>query len=102
MKQFMVVHRDPGMTWDRVEQNWSKLAHVQAATWLRTYYNAENNTRYCLWLAPGEDVLIKVFTDFKISWRSIMEVKETIPDMWAKSYRDRMEAEESAEVVREL
>jgi len=102
MKQFMVVHRDPGMSWDKVEENWSKMAYVESATWLRTYYNMENNTRYCLWLAPGEDVLIKVFSSCKISWRSIMEVQETIPDIWAKEYRDRMEAAEKAEEVREL
>ncbi|MBI5063768.1 MAG: DUF4242 domain-containing protein [Deltaproteobacteria bacterium] len=102
LKKFMVVHRDPGMSWDKVEENWSKMAEIESATWLRTFYNVENNTRYCLWLAPGEDVLMKIFSGFKIAWRSILEVEETIPDIWARKYRDQMEAEEKEENVREL
>lgn len=28
MKSFLVVHRDPRMPWERVEENWSKLVDL--------------------------------------------------------------------------
>jgi hypothetical protein len=86
MKNFMVVHRDPDISWDKVEENWSRMLDFEQATWLRTYYNKERGFRLCLWLAPNEEELKKIFTDLQNSWESIMEVEETIPDIWAKKH----------------
>jgi hypothetical protein len=94
MKNFMVVHRDPQVPWQKVEENWSKMVDLEPATWLRTYYNVNEKLRFCLWLAPNEEALIKIFADFQIRWESISEVEETIPDIWSKKYRALTEAEE--------
>jgi len=32
MQKFMVVHRDPNISWDKVEENWSKMVSVEPAT----------------------------------------------------------------------
>ena len=61
--KYMVVHRDPTIPWSKVEQNWGKLANVESATWVRTCYNKEKGVRYCIWLAPNEKDLQKVFTE---------------------------------------
>ena len=94
MKSYMVVHRDPDVSWEKVEENWSKMVDLEPATWLRTYYNMDEKVRFCLWLAPNEEVLKKIFSDFQIRWDSILTVKETIPDIWARKYRADMEEEE--------
>lgn len=94
MKNYMAVHRDPKVSWEKVEENWSKMVDVEPATWLRTYFNVEEKVRFCLWLAPNEEALKKIFADFQISWEYILEVEETIPDIWAKKYRAQIEAEE--------
>jgi hypothetical protein len=46
MKNFMVVHRDPEVSWDKIEENWSKMVDLEPATWLRTYYNMDEKVRY--------------------------------------------------------
>jgi hypothetical protein len=94
MKNFMVVHRDPEISWDKVEENWSKMVDLEPATWLRTYFNVDEKVRFCLWLAPNEEVLKEIFADFQIRWESILEVEETIPDIWARKYQEQMEAED--------
>lgn len=94
MKNFMVVHRDPDVSWGKVEENWSKMVDLEPATWLRTYFNVDEKVRFCLWRAPNEEVLKKIFADFQISWESILEVEETIPDIWARKYQAQMEAED--------
>ena len=100
MKNYMVVHRDPQVSWDVIEKNWSKMVDLEPATWLRTYYNMDEKVRFCMWLAPNEGALKKIFADFKISWESILEVKETIPDIWAREYREQMEAEEREDIAK--
>lgn len=94
MKNFMVVHRDPDVSWDKVEENWTKMVDLEPATWLRTYYNVDEKVRFCLWLAPNKEALEKIFADFHIRWESILEVEETIPDIWAKKYLAQMEEED--------
>lgn len=93
-KIYMVVHRDPDISWDKVEKNWSKMVDLEPATWLRTYYNMDEKVRFCMWMAPNKEALKKIFADFQIRWESILEVEETIPDIWAKRYRAQAEAEE--------
>jgi len=100
MKNFMVVHRDPQVSWEKVEENWSKMVDLEPATWLRTYFNVDEKVRYCLWRAPDEETLKKIFADFKIRWESILEVKETIPDIWAREYQAQMEAEEREDIAK--
>ena len=99
MKNFMVVHEDPQVSWEKVEENWSRMVDLEPATWLRTYFNVDEKVRYCLWRAPDKEMLEKIFADFKISWKSILEVKETIPDIWDREYRARMEAEEKEDLA---
>ena len=99
MKNFMVVHRDPDVSWDKVEENWSKMVDLEPATWLRTYYNMDEKVRFCLWRAPDEDELKKIFADFQIRWESILAVEETIPDIWARKYQEKMEEEEKEDTV---
>jgi hypothetical protein len=99
MKSFMVVHKDPRVSWDKVEENWSRIVDLEQATWLRTYYNLQEKVRFCLWLSPNEEILKKIFSDFQIAWESILEVEETIPDIWAKKYRAQMEAEEKEDTA---
>jgi hypothetical protein len=90
----MVVHKDPNVSWEKVEENWSRMADLEPATWIRTYFNMDRKVRYCLWLAPDENVLKEIFSEFRITWESILEVKETVSDIWAKKYRQQTEAEE--------
>ena len=39
MKKFMAVHKEPELSWEIVEDNWRKLAQVETAEWVKTYYN---------------------------------------------------------------
>jgi hypothetical protein len=94
IKNYMVVHRDPQVPWEKVEENWSRMVDLEPATWIRTFYNMDEKVRYCLWQAPNEDILKKIFSEFSITWESILEVKETVPDIWEKKYREQMEAED--------
>ncbi|MDA8402653.1 MAG: DUF4242 domain-containing protein [Desulfobacteraceae bacterium] len=102
MQKFMVVHRDPHVSWDTVEENWSKMVSVEPATWIRTYFNADEKVRYCLWLAPDADELKKIFSEFHVSYESILRVEETVPDIWERQYAEQMEAEERADTIAEF
>jgi hypothetical protein len=100
MRKYMVVHQDPTVPWDKVEDNWRKLANVEAAIWVRTCYNKEKGVRYCVWMAPNERELKKVFSDLDISWESMIEVEETVPDLWGKrKWKEHLEAEAEASTL---
>jgi hypothetical protein len=86
MGTFMVVHRNPDTSWEEVEKNWTKLANVKLASWERTWFNKNEGVRYCLWDALDAGRLEKVFSDLDITWQSITEVEETVPDIW-KAFR---------------
>jgi hypothetical protein len=86
MAKFMAVHRDPDRLWSDVEENWVKLAKIKTARWIRTYYNKEEGLRYCVWFADSGEELANVFLELKISFESIVEVEETVPDVWGKKY----------------
>jgi hypothetical protein len=66
-KKFMVVHNDPDISWNKVEENWTKLANVESATWVRTFFNRKKGVRYCLWLASDAKNLINIFDELDIS-----------------------------------
>jgi hypothetical protein len=86
MPRFMVVHRSPERSWGEVEKNWTKLAQVKLASWERTWFNKNEGVRYCLWDSLDAGTLEKIFNDLDITWESITEVEETVPDIW-KAFR---------------
>jgi hypothetical protein len=83
MTRFMVVHRDPDIGWEQVESKWKALANVDSAIWERTWYNMDKGVRYCLWRSPDQKTLKGVFKSLGVRWTSILEVQETVPDVWA-------------------
>jgi hypothetical protein len=96
MLKYMVVHNDPHISWEEVEENWAKLANVEKCTWMRTFFNKEKGLRYCEWLAPDERTLKSLFMDLHISYESIVAVEETVPDLWGKRWEEHLAAEEAA------
>jgi hypothetical protein len=96
MLKYMIVHHDPNISWEKVEENWAKLASVEKCTWVRTCFNKEKGLRYCVWLAPDERTLKSVFMDLQISYESMVEVEETVPDLWGKRWEEHLAAEETA------
>jgi hypothetical protein len=99
MLKYMVVHEDPHVSWEKVEENWGKLANVEHATWVRTCFNKQKGVRYCVWLAPSEDVLKSIFAELEISWVSMLEVEETVPDLWGKKWEEHLAAEAEADTL---
>ena len=63
MLKYMIVHNDPNISWEKVEENWTKLAKVEKCTWVRTCFKKEKGLRYCVWLAPDECTLKAIFMD---------------------------------------
>ena len=88
MSKYMVTHINPDISWKKVEENWAKLANVETASWIRTCYNKKKGIRYCVWLAPDEDTLKSIFSELEISWDSMVEVEETVPDLWGKKWKN--------------
>jgi hypothetical protein len=99
MKTFMVVHRTPDLNWEVVEENWRKLARVESARWITTYFNVDEGVRYCLWNAPNPATLKKTFDELKVSFESITEVEETKPDMWGEKWSEHLEADAAADTL---
>ena len=97
--QYMVVHVDPNIPWKKVEENWSKLANVEHATWVRTCFNREKGVRYCVWLAPNEKMLATIFKELGISYESIIEVEETVPDLWGKKWKEHLKEDATADTL---
>ncbi len=95
----MVVHRAPELSWDMVQENWRKLAEVESATWITTYFNVDEGLRFCLWQAPDTATLKLIFDDIGVSFESMTEVEETKPDMWGKKWEEHLEAEMSADTL---
>jgi len=92
-KKFIVFHQDPGISWEKIEENWAKSAHVESATWIRTYYNKKEKIRYCLWLADSEAKLKGVFKKLGVSYQSITRIEETVPDLWGRKWPEHLAAE---------
>jgi len=97
LNKYMMVHDNPGIDCNEVQSNWRKLAKVETATWIRTYYNEERSVRYCIWLAPNEEVLKDIFTEIGISWESIMQVEETVPDLWGEKWEEHLQQDAVAD-----
>jgi Nickel responsive protein SCO4226-like len=94
--KYMIVHNDPQISWEKVEENWSKLAEIENCAWVRTFFNRKKGVRYCEWLAPDESALRSIFRDLNISYESIVEVEETVPDLWGKRWEEHLAAEETS------
>jgi uncharacterized protein DUF4242 len=97
MNKFMVVHNDPEVDCKIVQANWRKLARVESATWIRTYVNEKKGIRYCLWFAPDEQELKKVFDQISVSYESILPVEETVPDLWGEKWQEHLEKDAVAD-----
>ncbi|MDD4274479.1 MAG: DUF4242 domain-containing protein [Desulfobacter postgatei] len=97
--KYMMIHNSPEVDWEVVKENWRKLAGVEAATWIKTYYNKDKGMRFCIWLAPTEEILKDIFTEIGISWESITLVEETVPDVWNGNWaEDLAEAYDRSEM----
>ena len=98
-EKFMIVHRDPSLSWDQIEENWAKAANVESATWIRTYFNRKEGIRYCLWMAEDAEKLKEIFANLNVNWVSMLKVEETIPDLWGKKWEEHVEAESTADTL---
>jgi len=99
MKQFMVVHHNPGLDCRVVQDNWRKMKQIESATWVRTYINEDEGWRYCLWMAPDRRELVRIFEDLGVSWESILPVEETVPDMWGEKWEEHLKQDEFADTL---
>lgn len=99
MKKYMVVHRDPKSSWKKIEENWAKSANVETATWLRTCFNKKEGVRYCVWLSPNEKKLKSVFKNLGVTYESLMEVEETIPDLWGSKWKKHLTADSKSDTL---
>jgi hypothetical protein len=99
MKKYMVVHRDPNISWDVVQENWAKLANITSANWIRTSFNKKEGVRYCVWLSTNKEKLQMIFKELNVSWESIMEIEETTPDLWGKHWEKHLSADKKADTL---
>ena len=97
MNKYMMIHKNPSINCEEVQENWRKLAQVEAGIWLKTYFNDDQKIRFCVWLAPSEETLKNIFTEIGISWESIIPVEETVPDLWGKRWQEHLEEEKFAD-----
>lgn len=99
MNTYMVVHKAPELSWESVEKNWRKLAQVESAEWIITYFNVDEGVRYCIWKAPDQASLKKIFDNLDIAYESITQVEGTTPDMWGEKWQKHLEAEATADTL---
>lgn len=99
LSQFIVVHREKAASWEKVEENWAKLANVESAKWVRTYFNKDEGIRFCVWISRDEAKLKDIFRQLDISWDSITKVEETIPDIWGKLWDEHLAKEATADTL---
>ena len=99
MKKFMAVHNDPNVDCNVVQSNWRKLASVESATWVRTYINEQKGVRYCVWLAPDDNELKKIFGEFGVGYESILQVDETVPELWGEAWEEHLKKDAVADTL---
>ena len=56
MNKYIAVHHNPGVDCKVVQANWRKLAKVENAKWLRTYFNEKSGWRYCICWREGNNL----------------------------------------------
>jgi len=99
LNKYMMVHNNPGIDCEEVQANWRKLAKVETGTWIRTFLNEKKGVRYCLWMAPSAEDLKNIFTEIGISWDSIIQVEETLPDLWGEKWKEHLKKDEVADTL---
>ena len=97
MNKYMAVHYNPGVDCKAVQANWRKLSRIENAQWLRTYFNEDTGWRYCIWLAPDDKELKKVFDEIGVSYESILPVQETVPDLWGEEWEAHLQKDSAAD-----
>ena len=97
LRQYMVVHRNPGIDCNEVQANWRKMATIERETWVRTFFNEEKGMRFCIWLAESEERLITIFTELDVSYESIIPIEETVPDLWGEKWQEHLEKDAVAD-----
>ena len=92
----MKIPRFHGKKWRKTGENslTSNMRHGSG-----TCFNKEKGVRYCVWLAPSEDVLKSIFSELEISWATMLEVEETCPDRWGKKWEEHLAAEAKADTL---
>lgn len=50
-----------------------------------------------IWLASGVKDLKEIFNSVEAKWESILEVEETVPDLWGAKWAEHLQAEASAD-----
>jgi hypothetical protein len=50
-------------------------------------------------LAPNEETLSSIFKELDIAYESIIEVEETVPDLWGKKWQEHLKAEATASTL---
>jgi hypothetical protein len=99
MSKFMVVHNDPQIKWEVVQENWRKLAKLEVVRWERTYFNSAVGVRYCVWFAPNKEKLENIFKELSIAFESIIDVQETLPDMWGEKWEEHLKQEAQSDTL---
>ena len=99
LRQYLVVHRNPGIDCNEVQANWRKLASVERETWVRTYFNEAQGVRFCIWLAENEKRLKTIFGELDVSYESILAVEETVPDLWGEKWQEHLEKDAVADTL---
>ena len=99
LKQYIAVHCNPGIDCRVVQANWRRMAKLESAKWVRTYINEEKGLRYCIWLAPDEETLKKIFDGMEVSYELILPVEETVPDMWGERWQEHLQKDAEAETL---
>ena len=96
MKKFIAVHHDPGVDCRKVQANWRNLAQVESAQWVRTYFSEKEGWRFCYWMAPDAAELKKIFDKIGVNYEQIVEVEETLPDMWGEKWDAHLRVDATA------
>jgi ribosomal protein L12E/L44/L45/RPP1/RPP2 len=50
-------------------------------------------------MASSEEDLKNIFTEIGISWESIIQVEETVPDLWGKKWDEHLQEEAMADTL---
>jgi hypothetical protein len=99
MNTYLMVHNNPDIDCEEVQARWRKIATDKAGKWVKSYVNEGQNTRYCIWMASDIEDLKNIFTELGISWESIIQVDEIVPDMWGEKWQEHLEIDATADTL---
>ncbi|MBI9085321.1 MAG: DUF4242 domain-containing protein [Desulfobacterales bacterium] len=95
--KYIAVHHNPGIDCKVVQANWRELAKVESAKWIRTYFDEDSGRRFCIWLAPDEAEVKKIFDEIGVSYEYILPVEETSPDLWGEKWQEHLQKDAVAD-----